>query len=287
MPVTDLMPPAQSNNELARILVESSVCDQDVIEQIKALQVERGISFLQAAKALNALSEGDLRLALSRKLGLINPQFDNDSINQNLIACHDPENPYVHKLRMIRDELSLSWFSESRHALAISGAELGVGCSHVAANLAVVFAQQGRKVLLIDTDISQSKQSEMFSLAATEGVMDCLAGWSSIDETIVSIPYVQGLAVMPVGTVPEQSFEILNRKEFSEFVNYCCQLFEVVLIDTPASKDNASIRATAMCAGGAALVLKKNHTRFATVQTLQTQFGKMGISLVGTILTEY
>lgn len=285
--LTEITTSSQSNIELATILADLDICDPNVLAQIQELQLERGMSFVQAARGLGILDEQDLRRALALKFGLVRPTGDVDSSGDELIASRDPQHPYVNMLRLIRDELSLRWFTAERRALVIAGVETGAGCSHVAANLATVFAQQGGEVLLIDADLNHPRQGQIFTLHTTEGLMDCLAGWSRCDEAAARIPQVPGLSVLTAGTAPEQTFEILNRKEFSQFVTRCCEFYDVVLIDTPPGNSNAEILAAAKCAAGAALVLRKNHTRFALVQALQTQLAKMGSSLVGTILTEF
>lgn len=284
--LTEIVTPSQSGNEMATILLDLELCDQSIIAQIHGLQLEQGMSFVQAASALGVLSAADLRHALSLKFGLAKSAGDG-TISEELVACRDPEHPYVNMLRLIRDELSLRWFTPERRALVVAGVEIGSGCSHVAANLAAVFAQQGSEVLLIDADLSRPRQDQIFSLDKSEGLMDCLAGWSRFDEAATRIPHLTSLSVLTVGTVPDQSFEILNRKEFGELVTRCCDFYDVVMIDTPPGNNNADILAAAKCSAGAALVLRKNHTRFALVQSLQAQLVKMGSSLVGTILTEF
>jgi protein-tyrosine kinase len=286
-PLTEIISSNQSNSGLAEILMDLELCDQHVVTQIQDLQIERGMSFIQAARALGALSEEDLRHALTLKFGLVRSTGNADQASDELIAAIDPTHPYVNTLRLVRDELSLNWFTRERRVLALAGVEPGAGCSHIAANLATVFAQQGSQVLLIDADLGHSRQSEIFSISTTEGLMDCLAGWSRFDETVARVSQVPGLSVLSVGTTPSQTFEILNRKEFSQFVTRCAEFYDVVLIDTPTGNQNADILAAAKCAGGAALVLRKNHTRFALVQTLQSQLDKTGSSLVGTILTDF
>ncbi len=75
----------------------------------------------------------------------------------------------------MRSELLLRWFKDGRKTLAIGSARADEGASYLAANLAVLFAQMGRKVLLLDANMRQPRQHEIFNLGNGMGLSDILA----------------------------------------------------------------------------------------------------------------
>lgn len=276
-----------NQNESDRVLAELGVVDSSTIEQIQQLRAERGLSMIEAARALECVDENDLRQALANKFGLQRFEFEQGSeLSDELLAVYDPNHSYVGALRMVREELATRWFAK-RHALVIAGTEVGVGSSRVAANLAVLYAQRGNKVLLIDADLCNQRQKNLFSIKSSEGLTDCLAGWITFGEAATRIAQVPGLSVLTVGTPPPPQCEMLVRREFRELVQKAGESFDIVLVDVATTPFNGDIVAASTCVGGALLVMRKNHTRLASARVLTTQVGSAGAEVVGAVLNEF
>ncbi len=277
-----------NQNEAERVIADLGVVDSETVNQIQQLSVERGLSIVEAARALECVDEGDLRQAIGAKFGLQAQNIDpGTGLSDELFAVYEPHHPYVAALRVVREELVSRWFSKQRNSLIVAGTEVGAGASRVAANLAVLFAQRGKRVLLVDADLGNQRQKEIFSIRSREGLMDCLAGWIELGEAATRISQIPGLSVLTVGTSPPAQCEILSRPEFRDLVRKAEELFDVVLVDIAPSIHNSDTVSASICIGGALLIARKNRTRLEIARELSTQIQAVGGQVVGAVLNEF
>ena len=121
-------------------------------------------------------------------------------------------------LRSLRTQLSLRWFENQQAALAIVSPGSGEGRSWIAANLAVLFAQTGKRTLLIDADLRRPRQHALFGIPERNGLSSILAGRAGLDG-LTEIPGVPDLTVLPAGVVPPNPQELLARPLFQRLIN--------------------------------------------------------------------
>lgn len=284
----ELVAARANQSEVERVYADIGVVDADTVNQIQQLRVERGLSIVEAARALECIDETDLRQALGAKFGLQPQEIgQGTALSDELFAVYEPHHSYIAALRVVREELVTRWFAKPRNSLIVAGTEMGVGASRVAANLAVLFALRGNRVLLIDADFSNQRQKEIFSIRSREGLTDCLAGWIDLNEAATRISQVPGLSVLTVGTPPPAQCEILSRREFRDLVLKAEESFDIVLVDIAPSLYNSDTVSASICIGGALLVMRKNHTRLDAARELSTQIKSVGGQVVGAVLNEF
>jgi receptor protein-tyrosine kinase len=181
----------------------------------------------------------------------------------------------------------LRWFdrADQRQVLTVVGAERGEGRSHLAANLAVVFSQLGERTLLVDADLRNPRQHELFFLENKIGFSTVLSGRSR-EEAIVRIPDLAGLCVLPAGPVPPNPLELLNRLNFDEFMMQAKASFDVVIIDTPAMSVGEDAAMIAVRTGAALAVARSAQTRVAGFSDLVQGLMNAGVAVVGSVLNE-
>ena len=108
-------------------------------------------------------------------------------LGNELIAATDPDSAAVEHLRALRSQLMLRWFENDARqaALAVVSPGSGEGRSYIAANLAVLFSQLGKRTLLIDADLRRPRQHRIFGLPGRIGLSSVLAGrvgWDAVCE---------------------------------------------------------------------------------------------------------
>ena len=108
----------------------------------------------------------------------------------------------------------------------------GDGKSVVTANLAVVMAQSGRRILLIDCDLRRQTQHLRFGVPSTTGVTSILAGESTLDDATQSTG-VENLRILAAGPPCGNPAEMLTTKSFGRLIAEAREKYDFVLIDTP------------------------------------------------------
>ena len=184
----------------------------------------------------------------------------------------------------------LRWFNGEpmRKALTIVSPGKHEGRSFVAANLAIVFAQQGQRTLLIDGDLrakSDAGQHALFKLSRGAGLSGILADLASL-EAAQLVPGLPNLAVLPAGAAPPNPQELLGRASFGQLLMTAAYEFDVILIDTPSGGDYADAEIIAARAGAALMVTRKNQSLVPSATQLARRLQDGGVALVGAVLND-
>jgi receptor protein-tyrosine kinase len=258
-------------------------------ERILLLQKEKNLRFGDAAIALGILTESDIQFALSRQFSYpyLRTVDQKQPLSAELIAAYQPFSPLVDQLRAIRSQLMMRWFdkAEQRQVLAVVGTARHEGRSYLAANLAVVFSQLGERTLLIDADLRNPRQHELFKIDNSFGLSTVLSERSR-DEAIVRITDLVGLFVLPAGPTPPNPLELLSRPLFDDFMSRMRSTFDVVILDTSSLSEGEDGAMVAIRAGAAVAVAQATQTRMSDFNDLVQGLMNAGVAVVGSVLNE-
>ena len=279
----------RANRSIGAILMDSGTLSPEDAERILLIQKEEGLRFGEAAIRLGVLTEADIQFALSRQFSYayLRAVGDKKPLSDELVAAYQPFSPPVEQLRAVRSQLMLRWFdkAEQRQILTIVGTERGEGRSYLAANLAVVFSQLGERTLLIDGDMRNPRQHELFLLENKVGLSTVLSGRSR-DEAIVRITDLAGLHVLPAGPVPPNPLELLSRLNFDEFLIHVRASFDVVIVDTPSLSSGEDAAMIAVRTGAALAMARSGQTRVAAFNDMAQGLMNAGVAVVGSVLND-
>ena len=278
----------RANRTIGAILMDAGLLSAEGAEQILRLQRQNSLRFGEAAIRLGLLTESDIQYALARQFDYAYLRLtDRKSVSEEVVAAYQPFSPQVEQLRSVRSQLMLRWFDkiEQRQTLAIIGTDRGDGRSHLAANLAVVFAQLGERTLLIDADMRNPRQHELFMLQNKTGLSTLLAQRSR-EEAIVRITDLVGLSVLPAGPVPPNPLELINRPAFDELLAHAKASYDVVLIDTPGLSSGEDAVMVAVRTRAVLAVARSNQTRLAAFNDMVAGLSGAGVSVVGSVLND-
>ena len=206
------------------------------------------------------------------------------------MAAYQPFSRVGENLRAVRSQIMLRWFSANplHKVLAVVSPGKGDGRSFIAANLAVVFSQQGERTLLIDADLRASAnpgQAALFKLGSGLGLSSILAGRAGL-EIAQAVPSLPGLSVLPAGAIPPNPQELLGRLAFMQMLNAASQEFDVVLIDTPCGAEYADADIIASRAGAALLVARKDLSSTPVIKQLAQRLQQCDVALLGSVLND-
>jgi protein-tyrosine kinase len=270
------------------ILVDEGRLRVEDAERILHLQREQNLRFGEAAKRLKLITEEDIQYALARQFDYPYLVPGKSKLSGELAAAYAPFSPVVETLRAARSQLMLRWFGThtAHRMLAIVSADGGEGRSWVAANLAVVFSQLGERTLLIDGDLRQPRQHQLFGIDNMTGLSALLAGRKA-DKAIQRIPDLRELSVLPAGAPAPNPQELLTRPFFALLLEELADKYDVIIIDTPASSEYADAQALAVRAGGALLVARDRRSSLARLQRMTDDLQDAGAEIVGSLMTSH
>jgi receptor protein-tyrosine kinase len=279
-----------STKTIGDILVATGRLTLEDAARIVERQRKDQVQFGEAALALKVLSKDDIDFALSKQFDYSYLSDQDQSVSPELVAAYKPFSRVGENLRAVRSQLMLRWFNTdpARKVMAIVSPGNGEGRSFVAANLAIVFAQQGERTLLIDADMRSKPergQQALFKLGKSAGLSAILANRAGL-ESAQLIPGLPGLAVLPAGATPPNPQELLGRPAFGDLLRAASQQFDVIIIDTPAGSDFADAEITAARAGAALLVARQHVSLVPRATQLARRLQDSGVALVGSVLND-
>ncbi|WML41550.1 CpsD/CapB family tyrosine-protein kinase [Neobacillus sp. OS1-2] len=151
---------------------------------------------------------------------------------RSLITMMDSKSPISEQYRTIRTNIQYSTVDKNVRTLMVTSSGPGEGKSTTVANLAVTFAQQGKKVLLVDADMRKPTVHYTFNQTNTFGLTTVLTKQISLEEAI-SETSVENLFVLTSGPIPPNPSELLSSKSMEQIFQTSEKLFDIILFDTP------------------------------------------------------
>ena len=276
------------DRSIGAILIKQGRLSVADAEKVMRHQVEHNVRFGDAALALGVLSTADIEFALSRQYDYPYLLRGESAISETVVAAYEPFTARVESLRALRNQLMWRWFEtgDERRALAVTGAERGDGRSFLAANLAVVFSQQGQRTLLIDADMRHPSQHALFGLENRVGLSSVLSDRNGV-EAVQRVPALLDLSVLTAGAPPPNPSELLGRPGLGKLLRELAPQFDVILIDTPAGGECSDAQMVAGRAGAALVVTRQDATHVNQVHNLIGALSEARVHLVGTVLNNF
>ncbi|MEH7549080.1 CpsD/CapB family tyrosine-protein kinase [Neobacillus vireti] len=154
------------------------------------------------------------------------------SNRRNIITKFDSKSPISEQYRTIRTNIQFSSVDHEVKSLMVTSSGPGEGKSTTVANLAVVFAQQGKKVLLVDADLRKPTVQYTFNQTNTFGLTSVLTKQMTLDKAVADTGE-KNLFVLTSGPIPPNPAELLSSKAMEQFYQDVLDLFDIVLFDTP------------------------------------------------------
>ena len=201
-----------------------------------------------------------------------------------ILALTKPTDLAVEALRSLRTALHFAMLDARSKALVLTSPGPGAGKSFVALNLAVVAAQAGQRVCLVDGDMRRGRLRKSFGLEkSTKGLADYLSGEAELAE-VCRATGIEHLSVISTGRYPPNPSELLMRKEFTDLLTELDQRFDLVILDAPPTLAVTDPVVMARNAGSALCVVRHQETAVPEIEAVIAAFSSAGAKLAGGIL---
>lgn len=215
-----------------------------------------------------------------------NKQKINRSTNRTLIAQTNPRSPISEQYKTIRTNIEFSSAVNGEiRSLVVTSSGPGEGKSTTVANLAVVFAQQGKKVLLIDADMRKPTVHYTFRKDNTIGLTNVLTKQAELSQA-ASQSDTENLYILTSGPIPPNPAELLGSKAMAELLNQAVQSFDLVLFDTPPVLAVTDAQILASKCDGSILVVRSNETIIEAANKAKDLLIAAQAKLLGVVLND-
>lgn len=186
-------------------------------------------------------------------------------------------------LRQLRTNLRFIGVDQPVKTIVVTSAVPGEGKSSTAANLALVIAESGSRVLLVDADLRRPRVAAYLGLEGAVGLTNILVGQVEADQ--VAQPWgPAGLQVLASGFIPPNPSELLGSQHMSDLLGRLHDEFDVVVIDAPPLLPVTDAAVVAARADGALLVTRHGKTTQAQVKSAVAALHAVDARVLGCVL---
>jgi tyrosine-protein kinase Etk/Wzc len=202
-----------------------------------------------------------------------------------LVSHIDPRSPVAEAYRSLRTNLAFARAAQRLHTMVLTSPGPADGKSTTAANLAITFAQQGQRTLVVDADLRRSVLDKTFGVARAPGLTDVIVGNTTLAEA-VKASHIPNLSVLPSGQHPPNPSELLGSSSMQAVLAEAKEMFDVVLFDSPPllAVTDAAILSTMV--DGTLLVVRMGATARDAVRRAVHQLRAVRGRLLGAVLND-
>jgi len=244
-----------------------------------------GFAFLLAFLDNTFKTREDLENALGLTfLGLV-PKADGGKSGPKvplpLLAQYEPTSPIAEAVRSIRTSILFSRPDNVPKTLLITSTTSGEGKSTIAANLSSVLAQNGARVLLMETDLRRPSVAQWFDVPSSPGLSEHLGGQQG---DFVKATHFDNLYCVSAGSFCHNPAELLGSSRMDDYLKSLSEHFDFIIIDAPPILGLADSMVLSAKVDGVLLVVKAASTEKDAVQETVKRLRTINAPLIGTIL---
>ncbi len=275
-----------SDETIGEILVAQGVMNADDVSAVAAYASEKGVRFGDAAVATKVIRQEDLDQALAHQYRFPYVKPGKGMLSKELVVAYKPFSKQADIFRYVRAQLMLGTFQADKKVLAIVSPTKNDGRSYLTANLAVAFAQLGKKTLLIDCHMQKARQHELFRLVEAPGVSAVLSGRSEADTKPTPVSEIANLSVFQAGACPPNPDELIAGEGFARLVLAARRAYDIVLVDTPPGDSSTAVDWIAARCTNVLIVYRQDKTSIAEAKDFTARM-RARASVVGSILNTH
>lgn len=209
----------------------------------------------------------------------------NQASQRFLISQQNTRSVVAEAYRTLRTNMGFTELDRPCRTVLLTSPHPMEGKSTTAANLAVVMAQAGHKVLLVDCDLRKPLQHQVFNISNQIGLTNCLRKKTLLAEALHNTA-VDNLTVMPSGPIPPNPSEVLSSEHTQGFWNSLKEHYDYVFIDSPPVLVVTDAAILAAQVDGVLLVVNSGQTRIDHAQEAKEQLTKASAHIMGVVLNQ-
>lgn len=201
----------------------------------------------------------------------------------NLITMLEPDSPAAEAFRTLRTNLTLRDFDKKLKVINVISTNTQESKSTTVLNLAYVYSQLGKKVLVIDLDLRLPSIHKKLNLRNKNGLSDILSGQVSITEAMVHL--TENMDVILAGTKIPFAAEFIQSRMLKEFINGLKEKYSLILLDCPPVGLVTDGVIASNLADGTILCLASGKNDVKDLEKTKDLLEQMNVNILGIVMT--
>lgn len=220
-------------------------------------------------------------------------------MKKELLTFKDPKSPISETFRSLRTNIQFMCSDKDLKTILITSTVSGEGKSLVTANLAITFAQAGKKVILVDADMRKGRQHQIFNILQKPGLSNYLsnviekneddtskAKKTNTLEMYIKSTEVEDLWVLPAGNVPPNPSELLMNERMKKLIKELKKNYDIIIFDgTPSLLVTDAIILSRMI-DSTIIVTSYKETKMENLKKVKRDIQNVGGNIAGIVLNK-
>jgi non-specific protein-tyrosine kinase len=211
-------------------------------------------------------------------------QIKANEASDSIVAYIRPRDPLSEAYRVLRTNLGFSAIDGELRSILVTSGSPGEGKSTTVSNLAIVMAQAGKRVIVVDSDLRRPVQHKILSVGNNRGLTTALLD----NETPVTLHLqntkIRGLRVLTSGPIPPNPAEILSSQRMGQLIRELYEEADILVFDTPPVLTVTDAAVLAPKVDGALFVVHVGKTRRDTLSQAVARIEKTNAHPLGVVL---
>jgi succinoglycan biosynthesis transport protein ExoP len=266
--------------------IKPNVMLNTLLAAAAGLLIAAGITFLFDYLDDTVKSPAELEASGVPSLGGVGRFRHTRNPSDNLVAGSLSRRHLSEAYRVLRTNIQFSTIDRPGQTLLITSANPREGKSTTAANLALVMAQAGKRVILVDSDLRRPSIHRFFGLSNGQGLTNMMLSTQAPPNGIVQKTRFENLSVVTSGTLPPNPSELLASRRFDSVLEALRTQADVIIIDSPPALAAADASILASKTDSTMLVVDSGRTRLAALRSAREALLRSKTHLLGAVLNK-
>jgi non-specific protein-tyrosine kinase len=211
-------------------------------------------------------------------------QIKGVNASERLVTHRTPRDPISEAYRVLRTNLSFSAVDGGLHSMLVTSSSPGEGKSTTTANLAVVLAQMGKRIIVVDADLRRPIQHKIFEVPNNQGLTTAILDNQTPISYHIQKTKIPNLYILASGPIPPNPAELLNSQRMSQVLTALKKEADLVVFDTPPTLTVADASILAPQVDGCLLVVESGQTKRDTFVQATERLNRTGAVLFGAVM---
>ena len=195
-----------------------------------------------------------------------------------------PNSIEAESYRTLRTNIQYSSIDKEIKSIVVTSANPQDGKSTISGNLALSFAQNGKKVIIIDCDLRRPSIHKNFYLSNSYGLSEVLIGKEALDKAIQE--YKTNLHILTSGNIPPNSIEMISSISMNNLLEELKIEYDILIIDSPPLGVFSDGQILSTKVDGTILVVKAGESKIEDVKEAKNLLNKVGANIIGVVINK-
>ena len=212
------------------------------------------------------------------------------AMSSDLIININPKSMFTESIKSIRTNLQFASVDKELKVILLTSPEAGNGKSFVSANLAIAYAQEGKKVLIVDCDIRRGRQHEIFGVdnEPNGGYSNLILNYKEdvkLSRYIIKTE-VKNIDIIPTGPTPPNPVELLSSKNNEAVMKELRRHYDIIILDCPPVLGLADAQVMTRHSDANVVVVSSNETPIELLEKTKKAFENANSKIDGVIINK-